>query len=108
MIRNIVNKVKKLLPPEEEQLLRQQVRQAHIRDQFTDDADLDDDLKQLYTHLLSKNPKEVDALITKAFAQGDSQPPSPAQPKPLSASAPVGGYNNAGQQQPQPAAQYNN
>jgi len=97
MIRNIVNKVKKLLPPEEEQLLRQQaVKSSHSRDQFTDDADLDDELKQLYTHLLATNPREVDALITKAFAQGDQPMPK------LSASAPAGGYS------PQQPPQYNN
>jgi len=60
MIMNVVGGVKKQLPQEEQDKLKLGAKAEN------DDA-LDDELLQLYRHLLTKPASEVDALIAKAF-----------------------------------------
>eukprot|EP01122_Echinamoeba_exundans_P009577 TRINITY_DN3422_c0_g1_i1.p1 TRINITY_DN3422_c0_g1~~TRINITY_DN3422_c0_g1_i1.p1 ORF type:complete len:924 (+),score=140.10 TRINITY_DN3422_c0_g1_i1:50-2821(+) len=75
MIRNVVGKVRKHLPPEEEYLLFN--GPAPVSPSENDlPEDLDAELKRLYTHLLSKNPVVVDQLIARVFNQPAATPSS--------------------------------
>lgn len=76
MIRNIVESVRNLLPEMEQVKLRAEALGG--ADSSVTDG-LDAELKQLYRHLLSKPPAEVDALINRAF-QINENPRSNAAP----------------------------
>lgn len=134
MIRNVVGKVRKHLPPEEEYLLFSgPAAQSAAGSSDTDiPEDFDTELKRLYTHLLTKNPAVVDQLISRVFNQPSSPTSSPApslhnsaedllggfhsapvnsapmspQPSPSPRPAPVPGYSQLPIPSPQPSAQY--
>jgi serine/threonine protein kinase len=95
MIRNVVGKVRKHLPPEEEYLLFNGPAPVGASD-IDLPEDLDADLKRLYTHLLSKNPVVVDQLIARVFNQPPSVP-SASPPTSLQSSSDdlLGGFRSS-------------
>lgn len=67
MIRNIVEAVRGFLPESEQMKLRLEAGSSAQSGSSAGTDGLDAELKQLYRHLLSKPPAEVDDLINKAF-----------------------------------------
>jgi len=72
MIQNIVRLVREVLPKAEQDKLHKEAKnvleEADVAGDATKRDVLEMEFTQLYNHLLTKPPQEVDLLITKAFA----------------------------------------